>query len=59
MPPVAEGYTQLKDGDLSVWIPEGMEFSGNIVRVEQTGFLWAANLEVMSATSMKRGGCGG
>ncbi|HPD97683.1 MAG TPA: hypothetical protein PLP89_05080 [Synergistales bacterium] len=40
-------------------MPEEMQFLDNVVRVDQTGFLWAANIEVMSATSMKRGGCGG
>lgn len=36
-----------------------MDFFEDVVRVDQTGFLWATNIEVMSATSMKRGGCGG
>jgi hypothetical protein len=35
-----------------------MEFSDDLVRVEQTGFLWSANVEVMTAQGIRSGGCG-
>jgi hypothetical protein len=42
---------------ITLWIPEEMRFADDLVRVEQTGFLWSANIEVMTVLGIQRGAC--
>ncbi|MFA5621112.1 MAG: hypothetical protein WC948_00180 [Thermovirgaceae bacterium] len=52
-----DGYTMLSGEGITLWIPEEMRFADDLVRVEQTGFLWSSNIEVMTALGIQRGAC--
>jgi len=56
-PPVDNGYIMLSEDGITLWVPEEMRFDDDLVRVEQTGFLWSANIEVMTVLGIQRGSC--
>ena len=50
----------LRDGDISVWVPNTMGFLNDTVEIQLTGFLWNTNLVAISAKIdlMDRRSCG-
>ncbi|GEM_PF-3126533 len=59
-PEVRDNYQVLKEGDMSVWVPDAIDFEGDLVAVDLQGFLWMVNLVVTTAVpGSSSGGCAG
>jgi len=45
---------------MSVWVPDAIDFEGDLVAVDLQGFLWMVNLVVTTAVpGSSSGGCAG
>ena len=51
-------FFPLIDDDITVWIPENMEFVQDIVDIQAVGFLWNTYLVAASAVTGSKAGCG-
>ncbi|PIE54999.1 MAG: hypothetical protein CSA35_02600 [Dethiosulfovibrio peptidovorans] len=59
-PASTDNYQQLKDGDVTVWVPDAMDFVDKTVSIDLKGFLWMVNLVVTSAVlAPAESGCEG
>ena len=56
--PVTEGYSAYETEGVTLWIPDFMAFKNDEVIIDLKGFLWAANLVVVSALLGQGSGCG-
>nr|WP_321500390.1 heme biosynthesis protein HemY [uncultured Dethiosulfovibrio sp.] len=58
-PESVDNYQLLTNGQVSVWVPDFLEFDGNTVDIDLKGIRGMVNLVVTSAFVEENSGCGG
>ena len=53
-----EGYFEVKDGDVDLWVPKGMAFQSDTIDIQVMRSIWGSKLIVKSAM-LPTSGCSG